>query len=93
MSINMLKCVSVWLGLGSASGTTAPPPNKPFRSPASTAEFDAVWHGDHWQNLLASPLDARRYVIEDWSPNTTPSCANIDDPPAKGRRRRLAHGY
>ncbi|PQV52148.1 hypothetical protein [Paraburkholderia sp. BL21I4N1] len=26
-----------------------------------------VWHGDHWQNLLSSPMDARRYVMEDWS--------------------------
>jgi predicted alpha/beta hydrolase family esterase len=30
-------------------------------------EFNPMWHGDHWQNLLASPMDARRYVIEDWS--------------------------
>jgi hypothetical protein len=22
--------------------------------------------GDHWQNLLASPMDARHYVLEDW---------------------------
>lgn len=33
----------------------------------STLEFDPAWHGDHWQNLLASPLDARHYVMEDWS--------------------------
>ena len=26
------------------------------------------WHSsDHWQNMLACPLDARRYVLEDWS--------------------------
>ncbi|MEX3556645.1 MAG: hypothetical protein VB131_09055 [Burkholderia gladioli] len=31
------------------------------------AEFDTTWHGDHWQNLLASPLDARHYVMEDWA--------------------------
>lgn len=30
-------------------------------------EFDLTSHGDHWQNLLASPMDARRYVMEDWS--------------------------
>jgi hypothetical protein len=29
--------------------------------------FDPVWHGDHWQNLLSSPMDARHYVMEDWS--------------------------
>ncbi|NML29385.1 hypothetical protein [Paraburkholderia antibiotica] len=41
--------------------------------PAQTADtstvfdFDPMWHGDHWQNLLSSPMDARRYVMEDWS--------------------------
>lgn len=29
--------------------------------------FDPTWHGDHWQNLLSSPMDARHYVMEDWS--------------------------
>lgn len=24
------------------------------------------WHGDHWANLLSSPMDARHYVLEDW---------------------------
>jgi hypothetical protein len=33
----------------------------------SALEFDPMWHGDHWQNLLSSPMDARHYVIEDWS--------------------------
>ncbi|HVE06103.1 MAG TPA: hypothetical protein VNE00_02525 [Paraburkholderia sp.] len=37
--------------------------------PETPAEFqiDPVWHGDHWQNLLSSPMDARHYVMEDWS--------------------------
>ncbi len=30
-------------------------------------DFDPFWHGDHWQNLLASPMDARHYVMEDWA--------------------------
>lgn len=34
---------------------------------ASVLEFDPFWHGDHWQNLLASPIDARHYVMEDWA--------------------------
>jgi hypothetical protein len=34
---------------------------------ASALDFDPMWHGDHWQNLLSSPMDARHYVIEDWS--------------------------
>ncbi len=39
---------------------------------ASAFEFDPdpMWHGDHWQNLLSSPMDARRYVMEDWSVST-----------------------
>lgn len=39
-------------------------------SPSAFA-FDPMWHGDHWQNLLSSPMDARRYVMEDWSVSTT----------------------
>jgi hypothetical protein len=33
----------------------------------SVLDFDPAWHGDHWQNLLSSPMDARRYVMEDWA--------------------------
>ena len=33
----------------------------------SMLDFDPAWHGDHWQNLLSSPMDARRYVMEDWT--------------------------
>ena len=33
----------------------------------SAFDFDPMWHGDHWQNLLSSPMDARHYVMEDWS--------------------------
>ncbi|MFL9872877.1 hypothetical protein [Paraburkholderia megapolitana] len=44
----------------------------PNEAPAITTAvshlaFDPVWHGDHWQNLLSSPMDARHYVMEDWS--------------------------
>ncbi|CAB3766412.1 hypothetical protein [Paraburkholderia solisilvae] len=41
----------------------------PLRSGAAqpALQFDPVWHGDHWQNLLSSPMDARHYVMEDWS--------------------------
>ncbi|MDE1183523.1 hypothetical protein [Paraburkholderia sp.] len=37
------------------------------KSARSTLEFDPNWHGDHWQNLLSSPMDARHYVMEDWT--------------------------
>jgi len=36
----------------------------------SLFEPDPTWHGDHWQNLLSSPMDARRYVMEDWCVST-----------------------
>lgn len=32
----------------------------------SELEF-ANWHGDHWANLLSAPIDARHYVLEDWT--------------------------
>jgi hypothetical protein len=44
----------------------------------STAEeLDAYgsWHGDHWHNLLCSPMDARHYVMEDWSLQLEPPAA------------------
>ncbi|EEA00489.1 conserved hypothetical protein [Burkholderia sp. H160] len=44
-------------------------PDQPERTVDSSNifDFDPMWHGDHWQNLLSSPMDARRYVMEDWS--------------------------
>jgi hypothetical protein len=43
-------------------------PSRPTTATApATLSFDPVWHGDHWQNLLSSPMDARHYVMEDWS--------------------------
>jgi len=52
----------------------------------SALDFDPAWHGDHWQNLLSSPMDARRYVMEDWtisSPLTFDSNKEADSPEAK----------
>lgn len=49
------------------------------RTAPCDTEFDPTWHGDHWQNLLASPLDARHYVMEDWT--YTPPQADTDDTP------------
>jgi predicted alpha/beta hydrolase family esterase len=37
-----------------------------------------MWHGDHWQNLLSSPMDARRYVMEDWSATVTTDWSDVD---------------
>jgi hypothetical protein len=52
----------------------------------SALDFDPAWHGDHWQNLLSSPMDARRYVMEDWtisSPLTFDSNQEADSPDVK----------
>lgn len=53
--------------------------------------FDPFWHGDHWQNLLASPMDARHYVVEDWAPAFDESASAgswaKDVRPARRRRR------
>ncbi|AJY14636.1 hypothetical protein K6W16_04785 [Burkholderia dolosa] len=49
-------------------------------------EFDTTWHGDHWQNLLASPLDARHYVMEDWT--YTPTRTDVDETAPTGKRKR-----
>ena len=48
--------------------------SRPAAAPAALP-FDPVWHGDHWQNLLSSPMDARHYVMEDWSVAPAPEWA------------------
>ncbi|WP_420813224.1 hypothetical protein [Pararobbsia silviterrae] len=40
-----------------AAPSASPPPLPETRS----------WHGDHWANLLTCPMDARHYVLEDWT--------------------------
>ncbi|KVU97279.1 hypothetical protein [Burkholderia ubonensis] len=60
----------------------------PAREQPCEAEFDTTWHGDHWQNLLASPLDARHYVMEDWTYTPPPTEAKDAPPPRRRRRRR-----
>jgi hypothetical protein len=37
-----------------------------------------MWHGDHWQNLLSSPMDARHYVMEDWSVSVATDWSEVD---------------
>ncbi|GAB7535440.1 hypothetical protein AB4851_31320 [Burkholderia sp. 22PA0099] len=53
---------------------------------AFDAEFETTWHGDHWQNLLASPLDARHYVMEDWAQPAMIPYGELADAPTKRRR-------
>ena len=53
-------------------------------------EFDTTWHGDHWQNLLSSPLDARHYVMEDWTYTPPPNETTEAAPAAKRKRRSFS---
>ena len=58
--MTQFKRAALWL----KSLTT--PNVAPDAEAVSALEFDPAWHGDHWQNLLSSPMDARHYVMEDW---------------------------
>jgi hypothetical protein len=59
--MTQIKRVAQWLK------SLAAPSIAPATEAASPLEFDPAWHGDHWQNLLSSPMDARHYVMEDWA--------------------------
>jgi hypothetical protein len=63
MLLNELHRFTAWM-----SRSLHKAPADRARQPAESAfDFDPMWHGDHWQNLLSSPMDARHYVMEDWS--------------------------
>ena len=57
---------------------TVPLQSEPADGSSSAFEFDPMWHGDHWQNLLSSPMDARRYVMEDWSASLPTDWNEVD---------------
>lgn len=60
-------------------------------SSAQLLDFDPFWHGDHWQNLLASPMDARHYVMEDWAA-AVPASDKVDTSnSARPKGRRDSH--
>jgi hypothetical protein len=78
MLLTELRRFAAWLTqsrakTSSSSGTSA-------SDASSSLEFDPdpMWHGDHWQNLLSSPMDARRYVMEDWSVSTSIDWNDVD---------------
>lgn len=58
---------------------TVPAQSEPAATSPSVFEFDPMWHGDHWQNLLSSPMDTRRYVMEDWSISTLTDWSEVDN--------------
>jgi hypothetical protein len=60
MFFNELRRLAAWLVRPQAAVTGT-------EESASVFDFDPMWHGDHWQNLLSSPMDARHYVMEDWT--------------------------
>jgi hypothetical protein len=68
MLLKLIKRLSAAL-----RGDPAPVPAVAYRASEGREPLLAAipgetsWHGDHWANLLASPMDARHYVLEDWS--------------------------
>lgn len=43
-------------------------------------ESTPSWHAnDHWQNLLACPMDARRYILEDWSDTYASTADDVNE--------------
>ncbi|CAB3793996.1 hypothetical protein LMG28614_03815 [Paraburkholderia ultramafica] len=75
MLFNQVRRLVVWLTRShtkTAADQSAPLADTSF-------EFDPMWHGDHWQNLLSSPMDARHYVMEDWSVSATTDWSDVDD--------------
>lgn len=60
-------------GLGDAQSSVTPERN--FHN-----ESTPGWHtNDHWQNLLACPMDARRYILEDWSDTYASAADDVDE--------------
>jgi hypothetical protein len=76
MLFNQIRRLITWLTHSSAdtaSGQSAAAAETP-----SIFEIDPMWHGDHWQNLLSCPMDARRYVMEDWSVSVANDWNEVD---------------
>ncbi|OLL30176.1 hypothetical protein BTH42_18885 [Burkholderia sp. SRS-W-2-2016] len=66
MLFNEIRRLVAWLTHPHTEVVTDPPPVE-GKDASPLFDFDPRWHGDHWQNLLSSPMDARHYVMEDWS--------------------------
>jgi len=60
---------------GTAHSSPSDTSNRQFQT-----ESTPGWHAnDHWQNLLACPMDARRYVLEDWSDTYASAADDVDE--------------
>jgi hypothetical protein len=59
----------------------------------SLLDFDPAWHGDHWQNLLSSPMDARRYVMEDWTIASPLAFDNSEAPEVPEHSEEMEQAY
>ncbi|WP_144138420.1 hypothetical protein [Paraburkholderia sp. BCC1884] len=76
MLFNEIRRLVTWLTQSHAKPASAQ--SDPAVSAPSLFEFDPMWHGDHWQNLLSSPMDARHYVMEDWSVSNSTDWNEVD---------------
>jgi hypothetical protein len=76
MLFNQIRRLFSWLTHSHAN--TASEQSTPVADTPSIFEIDPMWHGDHWQNLLSSPMDARRYVMEDWSVSVADDWDEVD---------------
>ncbi|REE17528.1 hypothetical protein B0G71_0480 [Paraburkholderia sp. BL27I4N3] len=76
MLFNQIHRLFTWLT--HSHDNTASEQSAPIADTPSIFEIDPMWHGDHWQNLLSSPMDARRYVMEDWSVSIADDWNEVD---------------
>lgn len=76
MLFSEIRRFFTWLTHPRANGVAVSAPS--FAERSSALEFDPTWHGDHWQNLLSCPMDARHYVMEDWSIPVSDDWDDID---------------
>ena len=66
--LTALRHLMAWVVRNDASALS-------FAGTTGAAATATSWHGDHWRNLLCSPMDARHYVMEDWTVLPEPETA------------------
>ncbi|MFM0593967.1 MULTISPECIES: hypothetical protein [Paraburkholderia] len=85
MLLNEIRRLMTWLTQSHLRATDGQSEARAEMTGSSAFQLDPMfpvspaWHGDHWQNLLSSPMDARRYVMEDWSVPATTEWDLADD--------------